>query len=74
MRSALFLYRHPGSLSTIHADSPERAINQLALITLHAGSGMTWGDVVQYVTRSIDMVVQLGRGNGMRFVEAIRWK
>jgi type IV secretion system protein VirB11 len=32
---------HPGSLSTIHADSPEGAIEQLALIIMQAGC--RWG-------------------------------
>jgi len=48
---------HPGSMSTIHADSPERAIDQLALLILQAGANMKWDDVVRYVTRSVDLIV-----------------
>lgn len=62
---------HPGSLSTIHADSPSRAIDQLALLIMQTGIRMSWGDVVTYVRRSIDIIVQLKRGGDRRLIEAI---
>jgi len=62
---------HPGSLSTIHADSPSRAIDQLALLVLQTGIRMSWGDVVTYVRRSIDIIVQLKRGGDRRQIESI---
>lgn len=62
---------HPGSLTTIHADSPERAIDQLALLVLQSGLPMSWDNVVAYVERSIDLVVQLAGGPGGRRVEQI---
>lgn len=62
---------HPGSMSTIHADTPERAIDQLALLVLQAGANMQWDDVVRYVTRSLDLIVQLKRDAGARRVERI---
>ena len=62
---------HPGSLSTIHADSPERAIDQLALLTLQAGLQLRWDDVVQYISRSIDYIVQLKRSDGARSIDTI---
>ena len=61
---------HPGSLSTIHADSPERAIDQLALLVLQSGSKLSWENVVQYITKSIDIIVQLSRKGGVRSVES----
>lgn len=64
---------HPGSMSTIHADSPERAIDQLALLILQAGANMKWDDVVRYVTRSVDLIVQLKRQDGKRIVDRV-WK
>lgn len=64
---------HPGSMSTIHADSPERAIDQLALLILQAGANMKWDDVVRYVTRSVDLIVQLKRERGKRLVDQV-WK
>ena len=62
---------HPGSLTTIHADSPERAIDQLALLVLQSGSKLGWDDVVRYIRRSIDVVVQLSRVDGVRRIEAV---
>jgi type IV secretion system protein VirB11 len=64
---------HPGSMSTIHADTPERAIDQLALLVLQAGANMKWHDVVRYVMRSVDLIVQLKRENGMRKVHRV-WR
>ena len=61
---------HPGSLSTIHADSPERAIDQLALLVLQSGSKLSWENVVQYIHKSIDVIVQLSRHGGIRAIES----
>lgn len=62
---------HPGSMSTIHADSPEGAIDQLAMLVLQAGSQLSWDNVVRYAERSIDVIVQLGREDGRRGIAAI---
>lgn len=62
---------HPGSLSTIHADSPERAIDQLVLLVMQSGSKMGWDDVSRYVRRSLDLIVQLGRHGGARRLDSI---
>jgi type IV secretion system protein VirB11 len=59
---------HPGSLSTIHADSPERALDQLTLLVLQGNIGLSWDDTLRYVRRSVDLVVQLERRNGVRRV------
>ncbi|WP_157081317.1 P-type DNA transfer ATPase VirB11 [Novosphingobium naphthalenivorans] len=64
---------HPGSMSTIHADTPERAVDQLALLVLQAGANMKWDDVVRYVMRSVDVIVQLKRENGTRKIEQV-WR
>ncbi len=64
---------HPGSMSTIHADTPERAIDQLALLILQSGASMKWEDVVRYVNRSVDLIVQLKRENGQRRVDRV-WR
>jgi type IV secretion system protein VirB11 len=61
---------HPGSMSTIHADSPSRAIDQLALLVLQTGTRMAWDDVVKYVRSSLDIIVQLRRHNGRREIES----
>ena len=62
---------HPGSMTTIHADSPERAIEQLAMLILHDGAKLTRKDVHHYVSQSIDLFVQLHRVAGRRFVESV---
>lgn len=62
---------HPGSISTIHADSPESAIDQLALLTLQTESRLSWEDVIRYVRRSVDLIVQLKRQDGKRIVDQI---
>lgn len=62
---------HPGSMSTIHADSPLRAIDQLALLVLQTGTRMAWEDVVKYVRNSLDIIVQLRRHDGKREIESV---
>ncbi|GAA4643086.1 P-type DNA transfer ATPase VirB11 [Pontixanthobacter gangjinensis] len=62
---------HPGSMTTIHADTPERAIEQLALLVLQAGTKLGWDDVRHYVRASVDVFVQLGREGGKRGVSQV---
>lgn len=62
---------HPGSISSIHADSPERAVDQLALLVLQTGMRMAWDEIVDYVRRSIDLIVQLERDGGRRSIAQI---
>jgi type IV secretion system protein VirB11 len=62
---------HPGSMTTIHADSPVRAVEQLALLVLQAGSRLSRDDVRHYVRTSIDVFVQLERKAGRRRVAQV---
>jgi type IV secretion system protein VirB11 len=62
---------HPGSMTTIHADSPERAIEQLVLLVLESGTHLDRDSIAHYVRSSIDVYVQLARVNGKRVVTAI---
>ena len=62
---------HPGSMTTIHADTPQRAIEQLALLVLQAGSRLSRDDVRHYVRESIDVFVQLERRAGKRRVSQV---
>lgn len=64
---------HPGSMSTIHADSPERAVEQLALLVLQTGTQLRREDVVSYVESVIDIFVQLDRKTGARRISEIRF-
>lgn len=63
---------HPGSMTTIHADSPERAVEQLALLVLQTGTQLRRQDVLDYVASVIDVSVQLERADGHRTVSEIR--
>jgi type IV secretion system protein VirB11 len=62
---------HPGSMTTIHADSPEAAVEQLVLLALESGTELTRDDVRHYVSRTIDVFVQLGRTRGRRAVQQL---
>jgi type IV secretion system protein VirB11 len=62
---------HPGSMTTIHADSPKRAIEQLILLVLESGTHLDRESIAYYVRSSIDVYVQLGRAGGRRVVTAI---
>ena len=62
---------HPGSMTTIHADTPQRALEQLALLVLRTGSRLSRDDVRHYVRESIDVFVQLERREGRRQVTQV---
>ncbi len=62
---------HPGSLTTVHADSPAGALDQIALLALTSGVDLGWEKVKTYVTRVIDVVVQLERVDGSRRVTEV---
>jgi type IV secretion system protein VirB11 len=62
---------HPGSLTTVHADSTDGALEQIAFMTLQAGLTLTRSDVMAYARSVIDIVVQLARVNGRRTVSSV---
>ncbi len=62
---------HPGSITTIHADSPEGALEQLALIVLQSGTQLRRDDIIQYATQVIDVIVQLERIGGERRITRV---
>ena len=62
---------HPGSFSTIHANSPRGALDQLALMAMQSGLGLTRDETIEYAASVIDIVVQLDRIEGKRGVAAI---
>ena len=66
---------HPGSISTLHADTPEMALQQLKLVVMQAGLGMTPEDIMSYIKNVVDIVVQLKRGaKGRRYISEIYFK
>jgi len=62
---------HPGAMTTIHADTPEAAVEQLVLLVLQAGTGLGRADIRHYVAQTIDVFVQLRRGPGGRCIERV---
>jgi type IV secretion system protein VirB11 len=52
---------HPGSLTTLHADSPRGAFERIALATLQAGLGLTKAEIIDYARFVVPIVVQLRR-------------
>ena len=63
---------HPGSITTIHADSADGALDQIGLLALTSGLELGWDTVRDYVTRVVDAVVQLERVGGSRRITDIR--
>jgi len=59
---------HGGSISTLHAETAKLAIDRLAIMVLQAGTPLTFAEVKDYIARSIDVIVQLGRTDGRRGV------
>jgi len=66
---------HPGSISTLHADAPAMALEQLKLMVMQAGLGMPPEEIKKYIMSVVDIVVQLKRGEGgKRYVSEVYFK
>ncbi len=59
---------HPGSITTIHADSPQSALEQICLMVMQAGLGLKHEEIMAYIRSVIDIVIQLKRTGGTRHV------
>lgn len=62
---------HPGSFTTIHANSCDGAMEQLALMVLQSGANLSRGETLAYAASLIDVVVQLSRQGGQRRITDI---
>ena len=63
---------HPGSISTLHADTPEMAIEQLKLMVLQAGLNIPEHQIKNYIINVVDIIVQLKRADkGVRYISDI---
>jgi type IV secretion system protein VirB11 len=62
---------HPGSITTVHADSPSGALDQIALLAMTSGLDLGWEKLQVYVRRIIDVVVQLEKCGGQRRIAGI---
>jgi type IV secretion system protein VirB11 len=62
---------HPGSLSTVHASSPDGAFEQIALMCMQAGLGLSRAETIHYAKSMIDIVVQMDKRAGRREITDI---
>ena len=62
---------HPGSFASIHASSTQGALEQLSLMCLQAGLGLSREDTLSYTRTMIDVVIQLRRDSGKRYLEDV---
>jgi type IV secretion system protein VirB11 len=62
---------HPGSMTTVHADSSKSAIEQIVLLVLQGGTRLSRDDVRHYVESTVDIYVQLSRTGGRRHVSEV---
>lgn len=65
---------HPGSISTLHADTPAMAMEQLKLMVMQAGLGMPPAEVKDYIRQVVDVVIQLKRTGKVRHISEIYFK
>ncbi|MBY5337065.1 P-type DNA transfer ATPase VirB11 [Rhizobium leguminosarum] len=54
---------HPGSMSTIHANSPHHAFNRLSTLVLNSNVRMERDDIIRYIRSIIPIVVQLKKSD-----------
>jgi type IV secretion system protein VirB11 len=52
---------HPGSISTIHANSCENALDQLAFLAIQGGLKLSWDDLRKYIAQAIDLSINIMR-------------
>lgn len=64
---------HPGSMSTVHADTPQGAYEQLVMMIMQGGMAGSFSkaDLLSYLHMVIPVVIQLRRDGGRRGVSEI---
>lgn len=63
---------HGGSMTTVHAESPELALDKLAIAAGKSGEvQMTYSDLRGYIERTIDVVIQTGREEHERGIQEV---
>lgn len=63
---------HPGSIATLHADTPKLAIEQLCLMVLQSGISLTRQEIKNYIHQVVEVVVQLKKGaGGVRYISEL---
>lgn len=64
---------HPGSITTVHASSPDGAVEQLAMMSMSSGTELRRGELVDYIRSTVDVFVQLAQQDGSRLVTEVRF-
>lgn len=62
---------HPGSITTVHADTPHGAFKQIALMVMQANLGLQNEQIMDYIRSIVDVVVQLKRIGGKRIISEV---
>ncbi|CUX72298.1 MULTISPECIES: P-type DNA transfer ATPase VirB11 [Agrobacterium] len=64
---------HPGSMSTLHSDSPNGAYERLVMMMVQGGmsSGLSREDLLSYIKMVIPIVIQVSRNGGKRGISEI---
>jgi type IV secretion system protein VirB11 len=62
---------HPGSITTVHANSPQGAFEQIAFMCMQAGLGLGRLETMEYARSMIDVVIQLDRHSGQRAINCV---
>ena len=62
---------HPGSMTTVHADSPRGAYEQIALMVQQSSLNWKKDELMDYIKTVLPIVVQLKREGGKRGVSEI---
>jgi type IV secretion system protein VirB11 len=62
---------HPGSMTTMHANSATMAIEQLVLFLKEAGTGLSRDEAKDLILMCVDVIVQIQNHQGKRFISEI---
>lgn len=62
---------HPGSFTTVHANTPQGALEQIALMVMQTGMALSRPETIAYASGLIDVVVQLSKAGGERGIADI---
>jgi type IV secretion system protein VirB11 len=65
---------HPGSLTSVHADSPALAFERLALMVMQGNAALTRDQILSYLHGVVDIVIQVRKQQRRRVVSAIYYK
>jgi type IV secretion system protein VirB11 len=63
---------HPGSVSTLHADSTAGALNQLKMMVMQAGLNIPTEAIEKYIATVVDILIQLKRVDNKRVISEVR--